>query len=166
MNETTTIPNKVYKELIAQLEKLNERLNNNSTPATEKWLTNEEFMKLMKISKRTVQHYRDTRIIPFSQIGSKVYYKLSDVQQFYLDHYVNKKEKKRLFTQDDLFSFGRYLLSGQRENNFSHLNLNKEDLIEHKRLIHHADYENWKPIRLDEEIEEHSQKLNGFEKAE
>nr|DAS13781.1 MAG TPA: helix-turn-helix domain protein [Caudoviricetes sp.] len=35
--------------------------------------------KLLNISKRTLQHYRDTGVLPFSQIGHKCYNKREDV---------------------------------------------------------------------------------------
>ena len=37
--------------------------------------------KLLNISKRTLQHYRDTGVLPFSQIGHKCYYKRENVEQ-------------------------------------------------------------------------------------
>ena len=45
------------------------------------WLDNESVCKLLHISKRTLQSYRDNGIIPFSQIGHKCYYKASDIEQ-------------------------------------------------------------------------------------
>ena len=36
--------------------------------------------KLLNISKRTLQHYRDTGVLPFSQIGHKCYYRREDVE--------------------------------------------------------------------------------------
>lgn len=50
-----------------------------ATSPAQTWLDNQEFCVLLKISKRTAQNYRDKGIVAFSQIGSKVYYKLSDV---------------------------------------------------------------------------------------
>ena len=43
------------------------------------WLHNGDVCKLLNISKRTLQHYRDTGVLPFSQIGHKCYYKCEDV---------------------------------------------------------------------------------------
>ena len=44
------------------------------------WLHNGDVCKLLNISKRTLQHYRDTGVLPFSQIGHKCYYKREDVE--------------------------------------------------------------------------------------
>ncbi len=49
--------------------------------AIENLLDNAEFIKRMNISKRTAQTWRVEGIISFSQIGSKIYYKVSDVDK-------------------------------------------------------------------------------------
>ena len=53
-----------------------------------------EFLLLMKISKRTAQTWRDEGKISFSQVGNKIYYKLSDVEKLLTEHY-NKSFKGR-----------------------------------------------------------------------
>lgn len=42
---------------------------------------NQEFCQLMNISKRTAQNWRDSGIVSYSQIGAKLYYSMSDIQQ-------------------------------------------------------------------------------------
>lgn len=44
--------------------------------------------KLLKVSPRTLQTYRDESRIGFSQIGSKIYFKLSDLEDFLTKHYL------------------------------------------------------------------------------
>jgi hypothetical protein len=51
---------------------------------------NQEFMKLMNISKRTAQEWRNKRIIEFSQVGNKIYYRLSDVKKLLKENYNTK----------------------------------------------------------------------------
>ena len=51
---------------------------------------NQEFMILMNISKRTAQEWRNKDIIKFSQVGNKIYYKLSDIQKLLNDNYNSK----------------------------------------------------------------------------
>lgn len=55
----------------------------------EQWLGNEDVCSLLQISKRTLQSYRDNDILPFSQIGRKCYYKVSDVEQL-----INRSKKE------------------------------------------------------------------------
>ena len=46
----------------------------------EKWLDNQEVCLMMKITKRTLQTYKDKGLLPYSKLNRKNYYKLSDVQ--------------------------------------------------------------------------------------
>ena len=39
------------------------------------WLSSDDVCRILRISKRTLQNYRDNRILPFSQVGRKIYYK-------------------------------------------------------------------------------------------
>jgi len=43
---------------------------------------NKDFIKLMGISGRTAQQWRDDGLIQFSQIGNKLYYCMSEIQRF------------------------------------------------------------------------------------
>ena len=45
------------------------------------WLHNGDVCRLLNISKRTLQHYRDMGVLPFSQIGHKCYYRREDVER-------------------------------------------------------------------------------------
>lgn len=62
-------------------------------PKEETFLDNSRIL-LMKISKRTAQTWRDEGKISFSQVGNKIYYKLSDVEKLLQEHY-NKSFKGR-----------------------------------------------------------------------
>ena len=46
----------------------------------EKWLDNQEVCLMMKITKRTLQTYKDKGLLPYSKLNRKNYYKLSDVR--------------------------------------------------------------------------------------
>jgi len=45
-------------------------------------LDNQDLCLLLKISKRSLQRYRDKRVLPFHTIEGKVYYKSSDIHEF------------------------------------------------------------------------------------
>ncbi len=64
----------------AHLEQIKSYLSNKQKDPKDEFLDNQEFLQLMNISKRTAQTWRDEGIISFSQIGSKIYYRMSDVQ--------------------------------------------------------------------------------------
>ena len=57
----------------------------------EQWLGNEDVCALLQISLRTLQSYRDIGMLPFSLIGRKCYYRVSDMQQL-IDN--SKKESR------------------------------------------------------------------------
>ena len=65
--------------------KLNEKID-----PEDVFFDNQEFMKLMNISKRTAQEWRNKKIIEFSQVGNKIYYRLSDIQKLLNDNYNTK----------------------------------------------------------------------------
>ncbi|TXD56914.1 helix-turn-helix domain-containing protein [Polaribacter sp. IC066] len=69
-----------YTELVNRLDILNGKLEEKSKTPTDTFLDNQEFLQLMNISKRTAQTWRDEGIVSFSQIGSKIYYRMSDVK--------------------------------------------------------------------------------------
>ena len=69
-----------YNELVLRLDQLKISFDSNQKPSQETFLDNQEFIQLMNISKRTAQTWRDDGIISFSQIGSKIYYKMKDIE--------------------------------------------------------------------------------------
>lgn len=46
-------------------------------------LLNGDVCQILGISKRTLQHYRDTGVVPFIQIGYKCYYKRVDIETLF-----------------------------------------------------------------------------------
>lgn len=85
------IEGKALQELFDRLSAIEQRIEPKGESPEHKWLDNQEFCLLLKISKRTAQSYRDQGIAAFSQIGSKVYYKLADVHKMLEKHYVPRR---------------------------------------------------------------------------
>ena len=69
-----------FENLNAQLEQIKSYLSNKQKDPKDVFLDNQEFLQLMNISKRTAQSWRDDGVISFSQINSKIYYQMNDVQ--------------------------------------------------------------------------------------
>lgn len=90
--EAIIITKDQFGDLMTKLEAIQNQLNTKADPKKETFLDNQEFLLLMKISKRTAQTWRDEGKISFSQVGSKIYYKLSDVEKLLQEHY-NKSFK-------------------------------------------------------------------------
>lgn len=92
--EVITIESKAFQDILTTLDAINTKLSLKNKQLSEQWLDNVELMKLLKISKRTAQHYRDNGLISFSQVGNKIYYKLSDVEELMKKHYNKSFSKK------------------------------------------------------------------------
>ncbi|WP_396167327.1 helix-turn-helix domain-containing protein [Flavobacterium sp.] len=92
--EAIIITKDQFSDLMSKLDLIQNQLNTKGDNKKETFLDNQEFLLLMKISKRTAQTWRDEGKISFSQVGSKIYYKLSDVEKLLQEHY-NKSFKGR-----------------------------------------------------------------------
>lgn len=57
----------------------------------EEWLDGKAVCHLLHISSRTLQTYRTTGLISYSQIGRKIYYKVSDIQDHLERNYVKSR---------------------------------------------------------------------------
>lgn len=57
------------------------------------WIDQEVICDILKVTPRTLSTYREKRLIPYSQIGGKYFYKLSDIEK-YLDQQAIKKENR------------------------------------------------------------------------
>ena len=51
------------------------------TIVTESYLTGEEVMELFSLCSRTLQNYRDRRVLPYPTIGSKILYPRSEIEK-------------------------------------------------------------------------------------
>ena len=55
----------------------------------EQFLTGKEVCERLYISPRTLQDYRDRRIIPYTQFAGKILYKVSDLERLLEDSHKN-----------------------------------------------------------------------------
>ncbi len=78
----TAIDTSAWEELKESITELTECFYQHFPPPVElpDLLHNGDVCQILNISKRTLQHYRDTSILPFIQIGHKCYYKREDVE--------------------------------------------------------------------------------------
>jgi hypothetical protein len=84
--EVITIQSEAFQAILKRLEEIEKKALEKEPDPKNVLLDNQEFCQLLKISKRTAQSYRDQGLVSFSQIGSKVYYLLSDVHKLMNDH--------------------------------------------------------------------------------
>ena len=57
-----------------------ERICKENTRQPDKWLSGREVCALLGISIRSLQNYRDSGKLGYSQIGNKLYYKSVDIE--------------------------------------------------------------------------------------
>ena len=91
MNNFYDEAEKILKRLDEQVALIVAKLKIGSKSDPEDvFFDNQEFMLLMNISKRTAQEWRNKKIILCSQVGNKIYYRLSDIQKLLNDNYNSK----------------------------------------------------------------------------
>jgi hypothetical protein len=82
-----------FDNLVKRMDEIQSAISKTQGIQEETFLDNQQFLQLMKVSKRTAQSWRDEGIITFSQVGSKIYYQMSDVQKL-LEAHKRKAFKK------------------------------------------------------------------------
>lgn len=90
MNNIILLQSEAYDQLqqatFAYMKRL--MVEERKKPAIE-WLDNDEAAALLKVSARTLQSWRDERILKFSQIGRQIYYNREDIDRMLEQHYRN-----------------------------------------------------------------------------
>lgn len=75
-----------FEVIQVALKEIKKHVENITSPS-EHFIDNKAFIELMRISLRTAQTWRDEGRIGFSQEGKKIYYRMSDIDQFLKDHH-------------------------------------------------------------------------------
>jgi hypothetical protein len=90
--EIVAIEKRTFEQMIQRFEDFAKQVNAlcGQSRRNENWLDNKQVCELLKISPRTLQTYRDTGVLLYSQIGRKCYYKDSDIEQF-----INQQQTKK-----------------------------------------------------------------------
>lgn len=61
----------------------------NADDSGSEWIESEDARKILGVSPKTWQNYRDKRIISFSQIGRKIYVNRADLDAFLRSHRID-----------------------------------------------------------------------------
>lgn len=84
--ELITFETETYKQLTDKLDKVIEFMNNlkisSEITISTYWVRQEQAMKLLDVSSRTMQTYRDKRLLGYSQVKGKIYYKMTEINRF------------------------------------------------------------------------------------
>ena len=97
--EVVTIEKRTFSyicERFTEFAKRIESLCNTHTQKVENWLDSQEVCLLLGFSKRTLQYYRSSGRLVYSQIGSKIYYKSSDIERIIADSETQNQLPKQI----------------------------------------------------------------------
>lgn len=82
--EIINVDSQAWEMMMARFEDFARRVETlckcNEDKSLQKWLTNEDVCGILNVSKRTLQTYRDSGKLSYSQIGYKIYYRPEDVE--------------------------------------------------------------------------------------
>ena len=95
--EVVTIEKRTFSyvcERFTEFAKRIESLCSTHTQKVENWLDSQEVCLLLGVSKRTLQYYRSSGRLAYSQIGSKIYYKTSDIERIIADSETQNQSPK------------------------------------------------------------------------
>lgn len=91
-NTMVMIPLQVWEDVTQDIQELKKLLSEKTAEEINgQWLDSTSARKMLGVSPKTWQTYRDKRIIPFSQVGRKIYVKRSDLLTFMEEHYICAK---------------------------------------------------------------------------
>ncbi|MFI3264174.1 MAG: helix-turn-helix domain-containing protein [Rikenellaceae bacterium] len=80
---TSNFEKSAFERLMHRMERFAEKIERLSDDLGDKhlkrWLDNQEVCEILNIRTRTLQSYRDSGKLAFSQIGHKIYYRPDDV---------------------------------------------------------------------------------------
>lgn len=85
------LPQEALDEIMDVVRRAANNQDAKSATKDDEWLTSEEARKILGVSPRTWQNYRDRGIIPFSQTGRKIYVLRSDLDNYLKSHRISRK---------------------------------------------------------------------------
>ncbi len=93
--ELITFESDAFNKIMSRIDNLSNKIDDKirTQPLEDIWLDIQETCQLLKISKRTLQAYRDNNVLSFSQIGGKIYFKATDIDAHLKKHYYQCESK-------------------------------------------------------------------------
>ena len=83
--EIISIEKKTFEEFVSRLGQFVKRIDSinrqrNGRRMSE-WMDNQDVCQALKISRLTLQDYRNNGILPYRQLGGKILYRESDIER-------------------------------------------------------------------------------------
>lgn len=86
------LPKTAWEGVVSEIQELKNILQKKSEEeVNNQWIESTQARKMLGISPKTWQTYRDERRIPFSQFGRKIYVKRADLEAFMESHYIQSR---------------------------------------------------------------------------
>lgn len=86
------LPQSAWETLTTEVRELKNILQDKQEEeVNNQWVESVTARKMLGVSPKTWQTYRDERRIPFSQFGRKIYVKRADLEAFMESHYITAK---------------------------------------------------------------------------
>ena len=93
MNELIFADQELEVGFIGKLDDLLEGIEkigtSKASPSNEQFLTDKEVSAWLKVSRRTLQDYRNNGMVAYYQLGGKILYKESDIEKMVMSRYRN-----------------------------------------------------------------------------
>lgn len=92
MPSVVVLPQTEWEGIKGLLNEVKETLQTKSTEEINgQWIESADARKMLGVSAKTWQDYRDKRVIPFSQFGRKIYVRRADIEAFMQQHYIKAR---------------------------------------------------------------------------
>ncbi|MCI1741436.1 MAG: helix-turn-helix domain-containing protein [Prevotella sp.] len=86
------LPEDVWQNVTSTLKEVKDMLEaKTSEEVNNEWIGSAAARKMLGVSLKTWQNYRDNRIIPFAQFGRKIFVKRGDLGAFMEAHYIKSE---------------------------------------------------------------------------
>lgn len=86
------LPKSAWETITDELKELKGLLTKKADEEVgSQWVESAEARKMLGVSQKTWQTYRDERRIPFSQFGRKIYVRRADLNSFMESHYISAR---------------------------------------------------------------------------
>ncbi len=83
--EIISIEKRVFDSMLSRLETIANKVvllcDGNKEKRMKDWLDNQDVCQILNVNKKTLQSYRDKKMLPYSQFVHKIYYKPEDVER-------------------------------------------------------------------------------------
>ena len=94
--EIICMEKQTFDELVVRLSLIEKKViglcSQTKDAGLKKWMDNQEVCGVLRISKKTLQVYREKGLLPFTRIKNKFFYKPEDVQSLLESSYHPQKE--------------------------------------------------------------------------